>query len=71
MIKSKSTYVWDNVDNIIQIIESQIDFIYHTTDLYDPQFCSREEIDCSLQSSKCIRELMHTKKLLGVEDGFK
>ena len=35
IIKSKSIYVWDNVDNIIQINESQVYFNFHTTDLYD------------------------------------
>ena len=48
MNKSKSIYVWDNVDNIFQKIESQIDLISHTTDLYDSQFCS-EKGYCNLQ----------------------
>ena len=39
MSKSRSIYLWDNVDNIIQVIESPIDFISHTTDLYDSEFC--------------------------------
>ena len=34
MSKPKSIYVQDNVDNIIQKIESQIDSISHTIDLY-------------------------------------
>ena len=34
MSKPNSIYVWDNVDNIIQRIESQIDFKSHTTDLF-------------------------------------
>ena len=29
--------MWDNVEKTIQIIESQIDLISKTTDLYDPQ----------------------------------
>ena len=34
--------MWDNVDNTIQIIESLIDLISKTTDLYDPQYCSKK-----------------------------
>ena len=65
MSKSKSIYVWNNVDNIIQRIESQIDFNYHTTDLYDSQLCSKEDEDCSFQS------LVKKKKPFGVGYGFK
>ena len=46
MIKSKSIYLWDNVDNIIQIIDSRIDLISHTTDLYELQYFSKEDGDC-------------------------
>ena len=35
MNKSDSIYVWDNVDNVIHIIESLIDFNSHRIDLYD------------------------------------
>ena len=46
MIKSESIYMWDNVDNTIQIIDSQIDLINKRTDLYDPQYCSKDNEDC-------------------------
>ena len=58
--------MWDNVDNIIRRIESKIDSISHTTDLYDPQFCLKEHEDSSLQFSKFIRKFVHTKITLGV-----
>ena len=34
----KSIYMWDNVYNIIQRMESLISCIYHTTDLYNSYF---------------------------------
>ena len=39
MSKPEANYMWGNVDNTIQIIDSQIDLINRTTDLYDPKFC--------------------------------
>ena len=39
MIKPEANYMWGNVDNTIKIIESLIDLINRTTDLYDPKFC--------------------------------
>ena len=71
MSKSKSIYVWDDVDDIIQIIESKIDFIYHTTGLYYLKFYSKEDEDNSLQYFNYIRELLQIKKLLEVGYGFK
>ena len=56
---------------IIQIIESQINFISKTTDLYDSQYCSKENEDRSLQSYHIIRELVQTKKPFELEYGFK
>ena len=50
--------MWDNVYKIIQGIESQIDCIYHTTDLYN-------------SFSRYIRELVQIKKPVGVWYGFK
>ena len=70
-IKSKSVYVWYNVDNIIQRIESRIDLNSHTTYLYNSQFFSKEHENCSLQYWKCIRKLANMKKPLGVGYGFK
>ena len=34
MSKPESNYMWGNVDNTIQIIESQIDLINRKTDLF-------------------------------------
>ena len=48
MSKSQLIYMWENVDSIIQIIESLIDFNLKTTDLYDSQYWSKEDEDCSL-----------------------
>ena len=38
MSKPEANHMWGNVDNTIQIIESRIDLISRTTDLYDPNF---------------------------------
>ena len=59
--------MWDNVDRIVQIIESQIDFIYHTTYLYKSRFRSTENEDRSLQSSHFIRKSLQINKPLGFE----
>ena len=56
--------MWDNVDRVIQIIEPRIDFSSKTTDLYYSQYCSKEDEDCSLQSSHFIRELVKLNKPL-------
>ena len=66
MIKSKSVYVLDTVDNIIHIIESLIEFNSHTTDLYYFKYRSKEYEDCSLQSQNCIKKLVKTNKPFGV-----
>ena len=50
--------MWKNVDRIIQIIESIIDFDSKTTDLYDLHFFNKENEDCSVHSSHFIRELV-------------
>ena len=46
--------MWDNVDRIIQINDSQIDFNSKPIDSYDPQYCSKEDQYYSLQSSHLI-----------------
>ena len=71
MSKYNSIYVWDNVDNIIHIIESIIGFNYHTIDLYDMKYCSKEDYDCSHQSENGIRKLVKMKKPFGVGYMFK
>ena len=50
MSKPEENYMWGNVDDTIQIIESQIDLINRTTDLYDSKFCSPDNDGCSQQS---------------------
>ena len=50
--------MWDNVDNTIQIIESLIELINIRTDLYDLQYCSKDNEDCSLKSSHIIGEFV-------------
>ena len=54
MSKPDANYMWVNVDDTIQIIESRIDLINRTTDLYDPKFCSPENDGCSQRSSHNI-----------------
>ena len=55
MSKSQSIYMWDNVDRIIQRIESRIDFDSKTKYLHYSQYISKEDEDCSIQSSLFIR----------------
>ena len=50
-----------NVDNTIQIIESQIDLINRETDLYYPKLCSQDNYVCSKKSSHIIGEFMPMK----------
>ena len=71
MSKSHSIYTWEIFVMIIQRIESQIDFISKTTDLYDYQYCSKENENFSLQSYYIIRELVQTKKPFELAYGFK
>ena len=61
MSKPRSIYMWDNVDKTIKIIESRTDLIYKTTDLYDPQYFSKDNEDCSLKSSHIIGEFLPMK----------
>ena len=44
--KPQSIYMWENMDMIIQRIESQIDLISKTTYLYYSQYCSKDNEDC-------------------------
>ena len=50
MGKPEANYMWGNVDEAIQIIESRIDLINRTTYLYDPKYCSPDNEGCSQQS---------------------
>ena len=71
MSKYDSIYVWDNVDNIIHINESLIDFNSHTTDSYDMKYCSKEDDNCSHQSFNYIRNLVNTRKTFVAGSVFK
>ena len=59
--------MWHNVDNVIQKIESKIDFHSHTTDLYYITSFSREDGDCSHQYVDCIKDVFKMKKPFGVD----
>ena len=63
--------MWENVDMIIQSIESQIDFISKTTYLYESQYRFKENEDCSIQSSHITRGLVQMKKPFELVYGFK
>ena len=63
--------MWENMDKIIQIIESRIDLISKTSDLYDPQYCSKDNEYCSLKSSDIIRPFVQMKKPSDFAYGFK
>ena len=71
MSKPAANYMWGNVDNTIQIIESRIDLINRTTDLYDPKFCSLDNDGCSQWSSHNIGEFFPMKKQNRIQSGFK
>ena len=71
MSKPEANYMWGNVENTIQIIDSRIDLINRTTDLYDPRFGSQENDGCSQQSSHIIGEFVLTKKQNCIQSGFK
>ena len=51
MSKPQSIYMWENVDRIIQKIESRIDFDSQKTEFYDSQYYSKEDEYCLLESS--------------------
>ena len=71
MSKPESNYMWGNVDNTIQIIESRIDLINRKTGLYDPNFFSQDNDGCSQKSYHIIREFMPMKKQYYFHNGFK
>ena len=71
MSKSQSICIWENVYMIIQRIESLNDLISKTTDLYDSQYYSKDNEDCSLQTFHIIRAFVQTKKPFEFAYGFK
>ena len=54
----------------IEIIESRIDLISKTIDLYDPQYCSKDNKYFSLKSSHIIGEFFHMKNHLSLRMGL-
>ena len=70
MSKTQTIYTWKNLDKTIQIIESLIDLITKTTDLYYPQYCSKENEYFSLKYSLIIGEFVHMEKPFEFEYGF-
>ena len=62
MSKPEANYMWVNVENTVQIIDSRIDLINRKTDLYDPKFCSQNNDGCSQKSSHIIGEFVPMKK---------
>ena len=59
------------MDKTTQIIESQNDLITKTIDLYHPQYCSKENEDCSIKYSHIIIEFVQMKKPSDFAYGFK
>ena len=62
--------MWKNVDKTIQIIESRIDLISKTIDLYDPQYCSKDNKYFSLKYSHIIGEFLLLKNHLSLRMGL-
>ena len=50
MGKPESIYMWGNLEKAIQRSESRIELINKTTDLYDPQYFSKNNKYCGIQS---------------------
>ena len=71
MSKPKSIYMWENVDNTIQRIESRIDLIKKRIYLYDPHYYSKDNEDCSLKYYHIIGELVPKKEPHYFMYGFK
>ena len=71
MSKPEAKYVWGNVDNTIQIIESRIDLINGKTYLYDPKFFSQDNDGCSQKSSHIIGEFVSLEKQNYIQSVFK
>ena len=71
MSKPKSIYMWENVDNTIQRIESRIDLFTKKTDLYYPRYCSKDNEDLSFKSSHIIGAFVQMKNQFEFAYGFK
>ena len=56
---------------IIQIIVSLIDLITKTIDLYDSQYCSKDNKDCSLKYPLIVGNFVQMKKPFYFAHGFK
>ena len=71
MSKPEENGMWENMDYSIQIIESRIDLINRTTDLYDPKFCCPDNDGCSHQSYHNIGGFVGMKKQNRIQSVFK
>ena len=71
MSKPESIYMWYIVDKAIKRIESRIDLISKTTDLYDPQYCYIINKYCSIKYSHITGEFVPMKKTHDFMYGFK
>ena len=71
MGKPESIYMWGNLEKAIQRSESRIELINKTTDLYDPQYFSKNNKYCSLIFSHIIGEFVQMKKPHDFMYGFK
>ena len=71
MSKCNCQSVWYNVDNVIQIIESIIDFHSYATESCDMKYCSGEDDACSHFFVDCIKNLLQIEKSFGVGYVFK
>ena len=71
MSKTELIIMWDNVVNTIQIIESRIELINRRIYLYDPQYCSKGNEDCSLKYYHIIGEFVPMKEPQDFKYGFK
>ena len=58
MSEPQSIYMWENMYKTIQRMESRNDLITKTTYLYDPQYCFKNNVDCSVKSSHIIGEFV-------------
>ena len=71
MSKPEAYYMWGNVENNIQIIESPIYLINRKTDVHDPKFCSQDNDGCSQKSSHIIGEFVLMKEQNCIQSVFK
>ena len=71
MSKSNFQCAWDNVDNVIHIIGSIIDFHYNKPYLYDMKYLSIEDDDFLQKSVNFIKYFLQMRKPFGFGYLFK